>query len=195
MIDINKMRLLVQDYKLAGSPVFVQAADMNELLNRLEVAEKDIALKDKIIDSLGSTLNAVSNERDALRAELAQLHKEADKFDDGIDWIQRALQAEAKVEAMEKQEPVAWCATDETGTVVEALGMNQSSRFDAALYLAPSAQPKLNEIKIALHRALELGRRETWTGAKKYCSRENQCEEQQCWDKVWTLLGAEGEEK
>ena len=47
----------------------------------------------------------------------------------------------AKVEAMEKQEPVAWCATDETGTVIEALGMNQSRRFDTALYLAPGAQP------------------------------------------------------
>ena len=41
MIDINKMRLLVQDYKLAGSPVFVQAADMNEILDRLEAAEKE----------------------------------------------------------------------------------------------------------------------------------------------------------
>ena len=40
MIDINKMRLLVQDYKLAGSPVFVQAADMNEILDRLEEAER-----------------------------------------------------------------------------------------------------------------------------------------------------------
>ena len=46
----------------------------------------------------------------------------------------------AKIEAMEKQEPVAWCATDETGTVIEALGMNQSRRFDTALYLAPGAQ-------------------------------------------------------
>ena len=55
------------------------------------------------------------------------------------------------------------------------------------------AQPKLDEIKIALHRALELGKRETWTGAKKYRSREDQCEEQQCWDKVWNLLGAKGE--
>ena len=45
---------------------------------------------------------------DDLRAELAQLHKEADQFGDGIDWIQRALQAEAKIEALERQEPVAW---------------------------------------------------------------------------------------
>ena len=48
---------------------------------------------------------------------------------------------QAKIEQMEKQGPVAWCATDETGTVIEALGMNQSRRFDTALYLAPGAQP------------------------------------------------------
>jgi tetrahydromethanopterin S-methyltransferase subunit G len=41
MININELRLLVQDYKLAGSPVFVQAADMNEILDRLEAAEKE----------------------------------------------------------------------------------------------------------------------------------------------------------
>ena len=41
MIDINELRLLVQDYKLAGSPVFVQAANMNEILDRLEAAEKE----------------------------------------------------------------------------------------------------------------------------------------------------------
>lgn len=46
----------------------------------------------------------------------------------------------AKIEQMEKQEPVAWCATDETGTVVEALGMNQSRRFDTALGFLPRAK-------------------------------------------------------
>ena len=46
----------------------------------------------------------------------------------------------AKVAEMEKQRPAAWCATDETGTVVEALGMNQSRRFDTALYLSHGAQ-------------------------------------------------------
>ena len=50
------------------------------------------------------------------------------------------LAAADEIEAMENQEPVAWCATDETGTVIEALGMNQSRRFDTALYLAPGAQ-------------------------------------------------------
>ena len=47
---------------------------------QLEAAEKDIALKERVVDSLGSELNAVANERDALQA---------------------------KVEAMERQKPVA----------------------------------------------------------------------------------------
>ena len=50
-------------------------------------------------------------------------------------------QLRAKIEVMEQQEPVAWCTTDETGTFVEALGMNQSRRFDTPLYLNPGAQP------------------------------------------------------
>ena len=45
-----------------------------------------------------------------------------------------------KVAEMERQEPVAWCATDETGTVVEALSMNQSRRFDTPLGFLPSAK-------------------------------------------------------
>lgn len=44
------------------------------------------------------------------------------------------------IEKMAQAEPVAWAATDESGTVVEALGMNQSRRFDTALYLAPPAR-------------------------------------------------------
>lgn len=81
-------------------------------------------------------------------------------MEDVAIWKKRALEAEdlnrkfvaeingpaymgepAQPAPMEKQEPVAWCATDETGTVVEALGMNQSRRFDTALYLAPGVQP------------------------------------------------------
>ena len=51
MIDINKMRLLVQDYKLAGSPVFVQAAEKERDWNaeRLEYAIEELkALRAKI---------------------------------------------------------------------------------------------------------------------------------------------------
>ena len=41
MIDTKELRLLVQDCKLAGSPVFIRAADMDEILDRLEAAESD----------------------------------------------------------------------------------------------------------------------------------------------------------
>lgn len=71
---------------------------------------------------------------DSLSAGYSELRKEA---------AAEITRLRARIEAMEQQEPVAWCATDETGTVIEALGMNQSRRFDAALYLAPGAQPAL----------------------------------------------------
>ena len=70
---------------------------------------------------------AISNEVAMSYHRCAQFKKEND-----------ALRAE--IEHMENQQPVAWCATDETGTVIEALGMNQSSRFDTALHLAPGAK-------------------------------------------------------
>lgn len=50
--------------------------------------------------------------------------------------------ADAVMEVLAKQNPVAWCATDKTGTVIEALGMNQSRRFDTALCLAPGVKGK-----------------------------------------------------
>ena len=46
-------------------------------------------------------LESAKKERDTLLSIV-------DKFDDGIDWIQRALQAEAEIEAMRRQEPVAF---------------------------------------------------------------------------------------
>ena len=81
------------------------------------------------INELRQSLGAVQPEE---VAELLDRLEAAEKERDAL---------RAKIEVMERQEPVAWCATDETGTVIEALGMNQSRRFDTALYLAPSAQP------------------------------------------------------
>ena len=52
---------------------FIAAANpaaITELIDRLEAAEKDIALKERIIDSLGSELNAVAKERDELRNKI-----------------------------------------------------------------------------------------------------------------------------
>ena len=54
----------------------VNPAVVDDLLDRLEAAEKDIALKERIIDSLGLTLNSVASERDALLAKIAEMEKQ-----------------------------------------------------------------------------------------------------------------------
>jgi len=46
------------------------------LMAKVEAAEKDIALKERVIDSLGAELNAVAKERDALRAKIEQMEKQ-----------------------------------------------------------------------------------------------------------------------
>ena len=62
---IEELRKVIADCYWPTSPVTI-----NEILDRLEAAEEDIALKEKVIDALGSELNAIANERDALRAML-----------------------------------------------------------------------------------------------------------------------------
>ena len=69
MIDINELRLLVQDYKLAGSPVFVQAADMNEILDRLEAAEKE---RDWNVERLEDAIEELK----ALRAKIEVMEQQ-----------------------------------------------------------------------------------------------------------------------
>ena len=51
-------------------------ATISELMDRLEAAEKDVALKERIIDSLGSELNAVAKERDELRTRIEQMERQ-----------------------------------------------------------------------------------------------------------------------
>ena len=111
MTDINELR------QALGS---IQPGEVAELLDRLEEAESD-CVEQALLLGMGSEREA------ALMAKLEAAEKERDAL-------------RAKVEEVGRQEPVAWCATDETETVVEALGMNKSRRFDTALYLAPGAQ-------------------------------------------------------
>ena len=98
-----------------------------EMIERMDGASREAALMAK--------LEAAEKERDELRTELKEVRHEVAMTHYTINTLQ------AKVDETEKQEPVAWCATDETETVVEALGMNKSRRFGTALYLAPGAQP------------------------------------------------------
>ena len=94
---------------LMGSRLLEKAADeIERLAAKLESAERDIALKERIIDALGSTLNAVANERDALRTELADLRSSMTFRTSLIGRIEAERDAlQAKVEAMEQQEPAA----------------------------------------------------------------------------------------
>ena len=57
------------------SVMLAAAGEIERLAARLEAAEKDVALKERVIDALGSELNAVANERDALRAKIEQMEK------------------------------------------------------------------------------------------------------------------------
>ena len=89
MIDINELR------RKLGSDDITDHVDIHanvkpaltELLDRrvLEAAEKDIALKERIIDSIGLTLNAVSNERDALRARIEEMERQ-----EPVEWQSRS---------------------------------------------------------------------------------------------------------
>lgn len=67
---------------------------------------------------------------------------DTDDFPAAIFGFARAVLEKWGTPAPVGAEPVAWAATSEDG-VVEALGMNQSRRFDTPLYLAP--QPVARE--------------------------------------------------
>ena len=85
MIDTQELRLIVQDYRLAGSPVFIQAADMDEILDRLETAEK---------------------ERDQFKSDWLECLTLAEEAKPIIDRQRSEIDAlRAKIEAMERQEP------------------------------------------------------------------------------------------
>lgn len=78
MIDINELRRKISSVDIVDH-VDIHAnvkPTLTELIGRIEAAEKDIALKERIIDSLGSELNAVANERDALRARIAEMERQ-----------------------------------------------------------------------------------------------------------------------
>ena len=122
MIDINELRKVIADCYWPTSPVTIK-----ELLDRLEAAERDVALKERVIDALGSELNAVAKERDALRAKIKQ---------------------------MEKQEPVAWMhetrrdsdvVTDAVKHVWGKVAVGSMAAYSIPLYTLPGAQTQGEE--------------------------------------------------
>lgn len=70
------------------------AYELERLAAKLEAAERDTALKEKIIDSLGAELNAVANERDGLldclnewKALAKSAEKERDELLEALKWM------------------------------------------------------------------------------------------------------------
>ena len=74
MIDIvNGLRRIAEEgYRFAGDA----ADEIERLRASLEAAEKDVTLRERVIDALGSELNAVANERDALRAKIEAMERQ-----------------------------------------------------------------------------------------------------------------------
>ncbi len=91
MIGINELRAAVEAAGLNA----ISREEVLELIDRLEAAEKDIALKEKIIDALGVTLTAVVNERDELFARIEEMERQ-EPFDADSDVFRSAFEAALK---------------------------------------------------------------------------------------------------
>lgn len=118
------------------------------LMAKLEAAEKDIAMKEKIIDALGSALNAVAKERDTLHAKAEAAEEMVrgleQKLSSGM-W--RVLREEneamrARIERMENQKPVAFRWELKAGqyTYVDKPEHASKNARIVPLYLAPGAK-------------------------------------------------------
>lgn len=148
-ISLNWIKLL-QDFQQKTSP-----AAISELLDRLEAAENDVALKERVIDALGSELNAVANERDALRSLVVMRfdHDHPPQFIQGYSphelnepvtadhcrWFVAEIERlRAKIEQMEKQEPV---------YLFRRKGLDDFCTCSKEKYEVFSAKPRLFEVK------------------------------------------------
>ena len=157
-VDFENADLFIASERPQEDAAFYAAANpatVIELLDRLEAAENDVALKERVIDALGSELNAVANERDELRALVVMRfdHDHPPQFVQGYDphelnepvtaehcrWFVAEIgRLRAKIAEMEKQEPVAHVWRCDNGHI-----HGSSERFlpmGTKLYLAPGAK-------------------------------------------------------
>lgn len=130
MIDINELR------QSLGA---IQPEEVAELLDRLEAAEKER-------ESWKGLAKQFGNEADALRAELSKQQTLTVAAQHIAEVAQsRANQLQARIEAMEKQEPVVevgklymptWCGFDSVTSIIKRHGLKIGSK----LYHAPGAK-------------------------------------------------------
>lgn len=100
MIDINKLRRLAHRHAQCALSIPIKPAMLSELLDRLEEAESECLEQ--------ARLNGMGSEREAaLMAKLEAAEKERDEFKrECFGHISDNSLLRAKVEQMEKQEPV-----------------------------------------------------------------------------------------
>ena len=82
MIDINELRRLAEHHDGVTSSAPIKPAALLEILDRLEAAEKDIAIKEEVIDSLAAVVkrldaqcDAAEKERDVLNAKVERMEQ------------------------------------------------------------------------------------------------------------------------
>ena len=138
MIDTNELRMLMQDFKLAGSPMFVQTAQMGELLDRLEAAEKELAELRSSMKFRTSLIGRTEAERDALRAEIEELHVL-------ISAVKKQADAEFRIRVKKEEEYARLCAKIEGGSTTVIVSKFPVNPTDAPLYVLPGAQTQGEE--------------------------------------------------
>lgn len=137
---------LLKDFQEEANP-----ATITELLDRLEAAESD-CLEQVRLNGMGASreaalmakLEAAEKERGIDEQRIADLMDELNRVGHENDALQ------AKVEAMERQEPVAWLhetrrdsdvVTDAVKHVWGKAVVGSLAAYSIPLYLAPGAQP------------------------------------------------------
>ena len=166
-VDFENADLFIASERPQEDAAFYAAANpatVIELINRLEAAESD-ALEQASLNGMGSEreaalmakLEAAERERDALRAEVeswkglaAQFSKESDKAKTHLAFAKdEPNHLRTKVEAMERQEPVAWLhetrsdsdvVTDAVKHVCGKAVVGSLADYSIPLYLAPGAR-------------------------------------------------------
>ena len=108
--QFNEWRRGDEDIPQPDPRVIGEAIDAAvEMIDRLEAAEKDIAMKEEVIDSLATVIkrldaqcDAAEKEREIDEKRIADLMADLNRVGHENDALR------AKIEQMEKQEPVAW---------------------------------------------------------------------------------------
>ena len=128
-VSLNWVKLL-QDFQKEASP-----AAVSELLDRLEEAESD-AIGQALLNGVGASHEA------ALMAQLEQAENERDWNAERLeDAIEECAALQAKIEAMEQQEPVGWQRLYKDGSGSEDFtDLPDVFEHQRPLYALPGAQ-------------------------------------------------------